>query len=141
MQVGTVVCLRNSAVSETHTYLSFGIFVSLHENGTQLLVAGRDELFMVESRTIGHRVEPGTVRIIHLNNVPEMVCYFDGPREFKVLRLCGPVSRICLSLGNLYMSCLVLSCLVLSCLVLSCLVLSCLVLLFVCLCLSSCLFV
>jgi hypothetical protein len=46
----------------------------------------RTELFMVESRMIGHRIEPGSVRLIHLNNVPEMVTSLDGPREFPVVK-------------------------------------------------------
>ncbi len=46
----------------------------------------RQELFMVESRVIGHRTDPGTVRLIHWNNVPEMVTHLDGPREFRVVK-------------------------------------------------------
>jgi hypothetical protein len=43
----------------------------------------RPELFMMESRVIGTRVDPGSVRLIHNNNVPEMLTYLDGPREFR----------------------------------------------------------
>jgi hypothetical protein len=78
----------------------------------KLFNQNRPELMMVESRVIGTRVDPGQVRLIHLNNVPglmlllkrslnlcvlrtlfpskqqtnnktELVTCFDGPREFR----------------------------------------------------------
>ncbi len=52
-------------------------------NMQKLFNNNRPELFMMESRVIGTRVDPGSVRLLHLNNVPEMVTYLDGPREFR----------------------------------------------------------
>lgn len=40
----------------------------------------------IESRLIGNRVEPGLIKLVHINNIPEMITSFDGPRQFEFIK-------------------------------------------------------
>jgi len=43
-------------------------------------------LQMIESKVIGYRVDPGLVKLVHINNIPEMITSFDGPRQYPIIK-------------------------------------------------------